>query len=83
MGKVGYRLMAIILLLAGFVLAGCAGGSTALSPQVPPPQTAEQLLSAAGFRQVFPTSPAQKARLQDMPQKQIFLISKGSRVYYV
>jgi hypothetical protein len=64
-------------------LAGCAGGSAPLSPQVPAPQTAEQLLSAAGFKQIYPTTPARQARLRNMPQKQIFLISKGPKVYYV
>jgi hypothetical protein len=75
--------MGILLVVLGFVLFGCAGGSTAQSPQVPAPQTAEQLLSAAGFKQIYPTTQAQKDRLKNMPQKQIFLISKGPKVYYV
>jgi hypothetical protein len=62
---------------------GCAGSSPSLSPLVPAPQTVEQLLSAAGFKQIYPTTPAQQARLKNMPQKQIFLISKGPKVYYV
>jgi len=65
------------------VLMGCAGGSAPLSPQVPAPQTAEQLLSAAGFKQIYPTTPAQRAKLNNLPQKQIFLISQGPKVYYV
>ena len=72
-----------LLIILGFALLGCAGSSPPLSPQVPAPQTADQLLSAAGFKQIFPTTPAQKAKLQNMPQKQIFLISKGPKVYYV
>ena len=71
------------MVVLGLVLIGCAGGSAPLSPQVPAPQTAEQLLSAAGFKQIYPTTPAQQARLRNMPQKQIFLISKGPKVYYV
>jgi hypothetical protein len=71
------------LFLLCLVLIGCASGSAPLSPQVPAPQTAEQLLSAAGFKQIYPTTPAQRARLRDMPQKQVFLISKGPKVYYV
>jgi hypothetical protein len=78
-----YWLMGILLVVLGFVLLGCAGGSTTLSPQVPAPQTAEQLLSASGFKQIYPTTPAQQARLKNMPQKQIFMISKGPKVYYV
>jgi hypothetical protein len=76
-------LAAGLFFLLSFVLLGCAGSPPPLSQQVPAPQTAEQLLSAAGFKQVFPTTPAQKARLQNMPQKQIFMISKGPKVYYV
>jgi hypothetical protein len=71
------------MVVLGLVLMGCAGGSAPLSPQVPAPQTAEQLLSASGFKQIYPTTPAQQARLRNMPQKQVFLISKGPKVYYV
>ena len=71
------------IVVLGLVLIGCAGGSAPLSPQVPAPQTAEQLLSASGFKQIYPTTPAQQARLKNMPQKQIFMISKGPKVYYV
>jgi hypothetical protein len=72
-----------VLILFGLTLVGCAGSSGPQSPQVAAPQTAEQLLSAAGFKQIFPTTPAQQARVQNMPQKQIFMISKGPKVYYV
>jgi hypothetical protein len=81
--KIMRRLVSCWLIILCFVLIGCAGGSAPLSPQVPAPQTAEQLLSAAGFKQIYPTTPAQQARLRNMPQKQIFLISKGPKVYYV
>lgn len=62
-------------------LAGCFSSSAPLSPQVPAPQTAGQLLAASGFKQIYPNTPAQQARLRNMPQKQIFLISKGPKVY--
>ncbi len=77
------RISTAWLIILCLVLVGCAGGSAPLSPQAPAPQTAEQLLSAAGFKQIYPTTPAQKARLQGMPQKQIFLISKGPKLSYV
>jgi hypothetical protein len=65
-------------------LIGCAtGGSGTTLSQVPISQTPEQLLSAAGFKQVIPTTPRQKARLSNMPQKQIFIISKGVKTYYI
>jgi hypothetical protein len=70
----------VILCLA---LMGCATNGSSMTPQVAAPQTREQLLSAAGFKQVFPTTPAQKAKLANMPQKQIFLISQGPKTYYV
>jgi hypothetical protein len=76
-------LAAGLLFLLSLVLLGCAGSPPPLSPQVPAPQTAEQLLSAAGFKQVYPPTPAQQAKLKNMPQKQIFMISKGPKVYYV
>jgi hypothetical protein len=76
--------LAVGLLMGwGFIILGCANSTPPLSPQVPAPQTAEQLLSAAGFKQIYPTTPAQQAKLKNMPQKQIFLISKGPKVYYV
>jgi hypothetical protein len=71
------------VLVLGLVFIGCAGGSASMSPQVPAPQTAEQLLAASGFKQIYPATPAQQARLRNMPQKQVFLISKGPKVYYV
>lgn len=72
------------LVVVCLALIGCAtgGSGTALS-QVPISQTPEQLLSAAGFKQVIPTTPRQKARLYNMPQKQIFIISKGVKTYYI
>jgi hypothetical protein len=76
-------LAAGLVVLLSLALLGCAGSSPPLSPQVPSPQTAEQLLSAAGFKQVYPTTPKQRTKLKNMPQKQIFMISKGPKVYYV
>jgi len=72
-----------LLMVWGLAILGCAGSTAPLTPQVPAPQTAEQLLSAAGFKQIYPTTPAQQAKLRNMPQKQIFLISRGPKVYYV
>ncbi|MFZ5448172.1 MAG: hypothetical protein ACOZFS_05995 [Thermodesulfobacteriota bacterium] len=84
MGKILRSWLALCYaVILGLALMGCASSSTSMTPWVPPPQTAEQLLTAAGFRQVFPATPAQKAKLNSMPQKQIFLISKGPRTYYV
>jgi hypothetical protein len=78
-----FWLTACGLVILGLALAGCASSSAPLSPQVPAPQTAEQLLSASGFKQIYPTTPAQQAKLREMPQKQIFMVSKGPKVYYV
>jgi hypothetical protein len=72
-----------LLTLLCCALPGCAGGGAAPGSQLPAPQTAEQLLSAAGFKQIYPTTPALKAKLQNMPQHQVFLVSKGPKVYYV
>jgi len=79
-----YWLMGILLAALGLVLLGCAtSGGSSMTPPVPGPQSTEQLLSAAGFKQIYPTTPGQKSRLMNMPQKQIFLISKGPKLYYV
>ena len=73
-----------LLVVLGLVFLGCAtSGTDSMTPQVQGPQTLEQLLSAAGFKQIYPSTPAQKAKLSNMPQKQIFLISRGPKVYYV
>ena len=72
------------LVVVCLALIGCAtgGSGTALS-QVPIAQTPEQLLSAAGFKQVFPATDRQKARLANMPPRQIFIINKGVKTYYI
>jgi hypothetical protein len=73
----------VILCLA---LAGCGGGgSGGMKAQPPGPQATSKtdLLLAAGFQQVFPSTPELKARLQAMPQRQIFMASKGRKVFYV
>jgi ABC-type phosphate transport system substrate-binding protein len=71
-------------------LAGCAGGGgggggvKASMPQPAPSSTSKSdLLLAAGFQQIFPATPELKARLQAMPQRQIFMASRGSKVFYV
>lgn len=71
------------LVVVCLALIGCASNGSSMTPWVPAPQSAERLLSASGFKQVFPTTPAQKTKLANMPQKQIFLISQGPKVYYV
>ena len=74
----------IILCLA---LAGCGGqggGAMKAQQQVPrSTQSKTDLLLAAGFKQVFPPTPALKERLQAMPQRQLFMTSQGPKVFYV
>ncbi len=61
-------------------LTGCAGMEAQSTQQT---KTTEDLLSGAGFKQIFPTTPQLKARLQALPQKQIFMASKGPKLFYV
>ena len=68
------------LIILSLMLAGCA---TMQAEQTQQTKTAEELLSAAGFKQIFPATPKLKARLQAMPQKQIFMASRGSKLFYV
>jgi hypothetical protein len=78
-----WRPVSCCLTILCFFMLGCAGGSAPLSPQASAPQTTDQLLSAAGFKQVIPTTSAQRTKLTNMPQKQFLLINKGPKVYYV
>jgi hypothetical protein len=81
--NIKWWLTASWLVVVCLALIGCATSGTTVSQQVPISQTPEQLLAAAGFKQVFPATPRQKARLNSMPQKQVFMISKGAKVYYI
>ncbi|OGR31513.1 MAG: hypothetical protein A2139_04050 [Desulfobacca sp. RBG_16_60_12] len=68
------------LIILSLALMGCAGMQTEQAQQT---KTTEDLLSAAGFKQIFPTTPKLKARLQALPQKQIFMASRGPKLFYV
>jgi hypothetical protein len=68
------------LIILSLALMGCAGMQTGQTQQT---KTTEDLLLAAGFKQIFPTTPKLKARLQAMPQKQIFMASRGPKLFYV
>ncbi len=72
------------LIILSLVLGGCAAVQQAEQAETAQQtKSAEQLLSAAGFKQIFPATPKLKARLQAMPQKQIFMASRGSKLFYV
>jgi hypothetical protein len=68
------------LIILGLALMGCAGMQTEQSQQT---KSTEDLLSAAGFKQIFPTTPKQQAHLKTLPQKQIFMVDRGGKLYYV
>jgi hypothetical protein len=74
------RITAVGLLTLCLALVGCAGMQAEQAQQT---KTTEDLLSAAGFKQIFPTTAKLKARLQAMPQKQIFMASRGAKLFYV
>jgi hypothetical protein len=59
---------------------GCAGLETRSAQKT---KTTEDLLAAAGFKQYFPSTARLKAHLRAMPQKQIFMVSKGPKLFYV
>ncbi len=75
-----WRLTTTWLLILCFALAGCTGMEAQQTQQT---KTTEELLSAAGFKQIFPTTPKLKDRLQALPQKQIFMASRGPKLFYV
>lgn len=59
-----------LLILSAILLTGCAS------------QSKVTLLSAAGFRTVIPSTPAQIAQLKSMPQRKVIpVIKKGKTVF--
>jgi len=60
------------LLLLPFLIAGC---NTL--------QQKEDLLSAAGFRTVVPSTPAQIARLKSLPQGRVTTVSKKGKTLFL
>jgi hypothetical protein len=74
------RMTAVGLIILALALAGCAGVETQQTQQT---KGTEELLSAAGFKQIFPTTPKQEAHLKTLPQKQIFMVDRGGKLYYV
>lgn len=60
------------LLLAVLALAGCSTG-----------QNKEPLLSAAGFRTVVPSTPAQVAQLKTLPQLKVIPVSKKGKTVFM
>ncbi len=81
-----WRLTPCWLLILCLALASCGGGAGG-GLQAPPPTSSTasktDLLMAAGFKQINASTPQLKARLQAMPQRQVLLAGKGSKVFYV
>jgi hypothetical protein len=70
-----------LLVILSLALTGCAGMQA--QQQARQTKSKTDLLLAAGFKQIFPTTPKLKARLEAMPQHQLFMASRGSKVFYV
>ena len=68
----GFNLIGAIALLA--LAVGCTGTQT---------QTKENLLIAAGFKVIVPSTAAQKQKLQTLPAGKVSLVQKGGKTYYV
>jgi len=75
-----WRMTTVWLIILGFGLMGCAGMQAQQTQQT---KSTEELLSAAGFKQIFPTTPQQKKHLSAIPQKQIFMVDRGGKLFYV
>jgi hypothetical protein len=69
----GFSLIGALALLA--LAVGCA--STAST------QSKQDLLIAAGFKEVVPKTAAQQQKLRALPPDQVAMIQKGGRTYYV
>jgi hypothetical protein len=68
----GFRLIGAFALLA--LTVGCAGTQT---------QTKENLLIAAGFKVITPSTAAQQQKLQALPPDHVTLVQKDGKTYYV
>lgn len=68
-----FSLIGALALLA--LAVGCA--STAST------QSKQDLLIAAGFKEVVPKTAAQQQKLRALPPDQVAMIQKGGRTYYV
>ena len=67
-----FNLICAIALLA--LAAGCTSTQT---------QTKENLLIAAGFKVIVPSTPAQQQKLQSLPPGKVTLVQKDGKTYYV
>ena len=68
----GFKLISAFALLA--LTVGCTGMQT---------QNKENLLIAAGFKVIVPSTAAQKQKLQALPAGKVTLIQKSGKTYYV
>ena len=68
----GFRLIGAFALLT--LAVGCAGTQT---------QNKENLLIAAGFKVIVPSTAAQKQKLQALPAGKVTLVQKDGKTYYV
>jgi hypothetical protein len=68
----GFRFIGAFALLA--LTVGCAGTQR---------QTKENLLIAAGFKVITPSTAAQQQKLQALPAGKVTLIQKERKTYYV
>jgi len=69
--KNSFKLIAILALMA--LATSCASNM----------QNKENLLVAAGFRVITPTTPAQQQKLQTLPAGKVTLVKKSGKTYYV
>ena len=69
----GFRVIGASALLA--LALGCASSTPTASEQ--------NMLMAAGFTAITPTTTAQQQKLQSLPPGQLAMIKKGGQTYYV
>jgi len=69
---IGFSVIGAIALLA--LAAGCTSMQT---------QSKENLLIAAGFKVVVPTTVAQRHKLQALPAGKVALVQRHGKIYYV
>ena len=67
-------------LIGAFALLALAVGCTSTQTQT---QSKENLLIAAGFKVIVPSTAAQKQKLQALPAGKVTLVQKEGKTYYV
>jgi hypothetical protein len=72
------HIFTVLSVVGAFALLALAGGCASMETQ-----SKENLLIAAGFKVIVPSTPAQQQKLQALPADKVTLVQKSGKTYYV